>query len=471
MVSHYIQWLDGAYLELASGKPFIVKPSLLRTTVSLLKLHALFGANIYLSDAQVNDSHVVLHLFSSPSFRNFLKSQESFLHQSVPPYRVGKETDPFSLATVSLRRSLENDWISSTFDDPEISKTMARVILEDGTKNSGVIDLERQINDKDSGYRKAVRQWPEHERLLEGMLHGVAYFATPGKTSVSKYNGEPQNQWNMLHEAIDALNKREVLKEGEVVNEKEERVERTIEFIIKSIKDERKRQYQSDVFAALRKEFDPRSFDYRIIGETVHHAWNAAVQRSIGTDCGSLGHLSNQGVQVGLYLGKPTDSLVPRITKKKEYSANEFSKKIRGIINWDPARLSWVEISRLLDTEIKKTAIEFQESLISDSEAKIIEATTQHVENLNHYFSELASPRELATYPLVFNGWIWIFSGLVAIGMGFTFELGTNIPSSSSLVKEVADMALAKALYHGEGSIMTNTLNKVANRMRLHYPT
>jgi len=305
--------------------------------------------------------------------------------------------------------------------------------------------------------------------LLKGMLYSVAYFATPDKASISRYKGEPTNQYNMLHETINALNKREVLKENKVAKEKEERIKRTIEFINKSIKDERMRQYQSVVFAALRTEFDPRSYDYRIISETVHHAWNAAVQRSVGADGGSLGHLSNEGVQVGLYLGKPTDSLVPKIKKKKEYSANEFGKKIQGIINWDPARLSWYEIS-LIAEATKETATKFQRSLISDSEAEIIEATTQHVEILNHYFRELVPPGGLATHPLVFDRWIWVLGELIAIGIGFMVESSTSIPSSSSLVKEGIDTTLAMALYHGERSIMTDTFDEVANRMRLHYP-
>ena len=222
------------------------------------------------------------------------------------------------------------------------------------------------------------------------------------------------------------------------------------------------------MFAALRRTFHPRSSDYRIIGETAHHAWNAAVQRSVGADGGSLGHLSKDAVQVGLYLGKPTDALVPRVKKGKGYSVNECSRRIRGIINWDPARLSWDEIS-LLAEATKATATKFQRSLISDSERQIVEASTQHVENLNHYFRELAPPRELATYPLVFDSWIWIFSGLIAIVIGFVFEQVTGIPSSSSLFKETADTALRNALYHGERSIMTDTFDEVADHMRLRY--
>ena len=101
----YAQWLHGAYFKLAlSEGRGIREPQLFEATIAVLKLHALFGTRIVLSDVQVIDSPIVLRLFADSSFRSFLRKHPYFLELVAYPEKVTEPTR-YSIATAGLRRA------------------------------------------------------------------------------------------------------------------------------------------------------------------------------------------------------------------------------------------------------------------------------------------------------------------------------------------------------------------------------
>jgi len=82
----YAHWLDGEWLRIAhpisvEGRSLTVQG----VAEGALKLHALFGTRIALSDVQLTDSPVVVRLFANPDFREYLKHDSGFLTSSQIP--------------------------------------------------------------------------------------------------------------------------------------------------------------------------------------------------------------------------------------------------------------------------------------------------------------------------------------------------------------------------------------------------
>lgn len=275
----YVQWLDGAFIQLACELPGISKSLLEARSVELMKLHALFGAELIISDVQLIDSPIILSLFTDESFHNFISDNERYLQLVAHP-GTSKSADEFSLATRGLQRALNQRWTSSTFPDPDATREIAAAVLE-----AGQIDLERELKDRKSTFNQVAARWPDRGKLLEGMIRGVAHFSSSGKsvTGVSPYNGEPLNLYKIL---------RRTLEKQELTKRQRLQLIDTIKFIEDSIEDEKAREMQSVVFAALDEAFPKREeIRYYLVKHTTHHAWSAAVETTLDPDCGSLGHL------------------------------------------------------------------------------------------------------------------------------------------------------------------------------------
>ncbi len=457
MVRYYLEWLDGEFLELESGNPCTVTPYLLQRTISQVKLHALFGGEIDLSDPQVNDSHVILHLFSQQPFRDFLGKNPTFLRQVIPPYKIDKN-DQFSLATTSLRRALEDGWVSGTFKDVKLHQNMARLILEEGAKSSGILDIEKILNDEKTGYRQIVNQLTDlkQEKLLEGMLHSFTYFMTQDKTIPSDYTGEPQNQYVILKETLSKIpeeNKEHKELIGTLLDE------------FNGI-DEKDRQYLSSALSLFRKKYKTQGYYYRVITETLFHAWNTAVQRTIKPDGGSLGHLTSDSVPIGIYFEDITDTLIPFTSKDKFNLFKELREKTLNITHMNPARLTWYDISNIVD-DTRGTAKKYQASLLSSSDNDIANAAANHAENLNSTIIDLLPEGESSTYPIMSSHWIWIVGKALAFIFGNVVGETTKIPDFSSYSASVTEAMIHKYLRSYGNIVIYDTLGKQVQRMKL----
>ena len=127
----YAHWLDP---ELFSFRfpPITPFETRLDETEDLLKLHALFGYSICLSDVQLIDSLIILRLFSREDFRDFIWSDCFRGDADLTFLRLVSRSSDWDLGTQQLRvlmnglaRSLCPDWQSSSFETPEFTRAVA----------------------------------------------------------------------------------------------------------------------------------------------------------------------------------------------------------------------------------------------------------------------------------------------------------------------------------------------------------
>lgn len=85
----YAHWLDGEWIKVAKA---ITVEGYGKTLESIaeaaLKLLALLGSRVAISDVQLTDSPVVLNLFSDPDFLSYLAIDQSFLTLVASPRRA-----------------------------------------------------------------------------------------------------------------------------------------------------------------------------------------------------------------------------------------------------------------------------------------------------------------------------------------------------------------------------------------------
>jgi len=428
----YAQWLDGAYFNLASHKAGVGQENLLYSTASVLKLHALLGTRIVLSDIQLIDSPVVLHLFYDESFRDFLKTHPGFFELIAYPENIQRPTR-YSITTGGLRRALVPGWISSAFPNPDATREFSQRLLD-----SDELDVEKQLRDRNSPFNIVRDKWPERAAFLEGMLRGLAHFSSYSDAPLGppSHEGPPLTLYDMLLLTLQNRDLAPVHKRY---------LEMTVEFIQGAIENRSDWGRQSIIFAALDRKLNPFNPDYHTIKNTVNHAYNATVEYSLAPDGGSLGYLP-RSAQVGLYLDRPTNSLLPLVFKEGRPSIPSFSKKIPLVLNWDPGTLHWRQVADVA----KKTATsaaKLQTALRSGSESEVQSAIDEHARALSSCLVS-KTPRHIPP-------WLWI-AGPVVVLIGYPEAVA--IIGGVKTVEEV----WRDVLYRGRKYLVTNTIRKVA---------
>lgn len=173
----YPQWLHGAFIQLACELPGVSKLELLQQNEGIIKLHALFGTELLISDVQLIDSPTTLQLFNNKSFVNYLIENKQFIKLVARPEKI-VTSEAFSIASSGFQRAIKEGWTSSVFSDPDATKALGYAILE-----AGQVDLSKQLRDSQSAFHKITKKWPDRKLLLEGMLRGVAHFASTRKAN------------------------------------------------------------------------------------------------------------------------------------------------------------------------------------------------------------------------------------------------------------------------------------------------
>ncbi|RLA39940.1 MAG: hypothetical protein DRR06_18260, partial [Gammaproteobacteria bacterium] len=130
----YAQWLDGEVLYLNSHAHFASEKLWAREVgewVRRLKLSLLFGFEFIVNDVQIIDSRVLLSLFSNQQFRWFVRDFPQCLKLRSNPHSVDGTANDDRRSTVlaGLKRTQEENWMSSTFPGPRWTKMLADEIL------------------------------------------------------------------------------------------------------------------------------------------------------------------------------------------------------------------------------------------------------------------------------------------------------------------------------------------------------
>ena len=447
----YPQWLDGAFIKLACELPNISRLPLLKQTEGLIKLHALFGTELIISDIQLIDSPVLMKLFTNESYINFLNNNKRFMTLVARPEKI-VSSESFSIASSGFQRASKTGWISSTFEDPESTKAMANAVLDEGE-----IDLEKQLKDRKSAFNKIVNKWPDRKPLLEGMLRGVSHFSSR-ENAISELSS-PDVKTTNLYEVLY-----ETLQIKDLPNEAIRQIKRTIKWIDDNIEGEDERGRQSIIFNKLDIAFPQKMKhdQYNILKGTVHHAWSAAVEKTLKPDGDSLGYLYNGSIQVGEYLAKPTDTLLPITKEKGGLVIDSFRRHIPVLfMDWDPTGLPWNEICRIT-TETRLSAQIFQNALLSGEETKIHDASVKHIKEMT---------RLLVTKPAPFIPHsVWLLGHVLLLVIGrvlepFGIHMGP-IPHEVLVSSEITEGAIRSIPTIINKRIMTGTFKDIAGKMK-----
>lgn len=425
----YAQWLDGAYINLAlSHLQVSNRESLIRSVISRLKLHALFGHEFALSDIQTIDSPVIHALFNDKLFLSFLQRHPNFLSLVARPVNL-ENPNRWSIVSMGLQRTQNPVWISSSYSNAEIPKALAGELLK-----TSEFDVGDWFLDSNSNFNKLVKTWPEHESDMKGTVNCIAHFMKQS-TPYSKPRIEKSRT---LYDVLLSM------KETPNISKIHENyIYKTIGFIDDEIEED-KRGMQSVVFVELDKKISTLNPDYSIIKNTTHNAWNMAVMETVSPDYGSLGYLSSS-VHGGIYLNRITDVIIP--VKNKNGEAYIPIRQKRGLIrvDWDPSQLDWLRVADVRERTLA-SALMLQKTLEGDDTYEIREASENHVRAISNSLTE--KPRRFL------NPWMWILGSIVLLFvnpvLGATFAIG----------ERVVEEGWRTLLYRGRKYLIANTCRK-----------
>ncbi|MFF2364117.1 hypothetical protein ACFVU0_15605 [Streptomyces sp. NPDC058122] len=329
----YAHWLDGEHLRLSEWNPQD------QSLVVMLKIQALLGHTVVLSDIQLIDSPVVQALFESDDFRSFARGCPEFLRctTGAPP-----GSTPFTLVTTGLRRTLEPGWLSSSFDTAEPLVRLSEEILERGETNPGPLFARGSVlgtrYEEDSAIRQRLQAvaWTLHHFSREA---GVPL----GTSTVTR----PSSYCDVLEEVAELPG---------LPSHDYAPVARTLSYL-----DEHLGASDRHRRALLTAHLDATNPPHRTaIGNTATQAWNAAVQRTLGTDGASPRSLP-EAADVGLYLGCPTDALFEPSTPPSASPAGHglASSHLAAV-----GALSWQDIAKIhLDDSVTRLRNDYQRAL------------------------------------------------------------------------------------------------------------
>src|ERR1022692_1172600 len=169
------KWLDGEYVLL---NRVIQGYKHYDVIDRALKLHALLGSTVVLSDVQMIDFRTpVPRLFLDRGFKAFLKekqdNKQDFLALVAEPV-AGAKDERFAIAMKGIDR------LTRQANKPEDSYEMAVTKLGESIFHQGSFDGDRYFNPRHVGkghFGRVIKQFHEYAPQLTGLLHAVDYFS------------------------------------------------------------------------------------------------------------------------------------------------------------------------------------------------------------------------------------------------------------------------------------------------------
>ncbi len=445
----YAQWFDGEYFRPQSwhGLPQPNVQQLKENAQRIVRLHMLFGNTLVLNDVHLFDSPVVQALFVDDALPEELArlardSQFSPFELVANPDKTGRALGNFGIATWGLRRTLKPGWISSSLGTAQPITRFADLLL-----SSGSIDLERMLVEP---YPRGIG---DLDPRLSGPLRAIEYFSRD-ETSATKRakTRAPVTMYDILEE-LYARGPEELGVSSWTV------VHSTKKFIDDNVPD---RGIRSAVMTCLEEHRDGLDAPtYRAIRNTVIHAWNAAVQRTLAPDGASVGALPDS-VPVSLFLDRPCDALYPFDENQRESSSNRlWLKGVAGLFKWDPLELEWPKVT-LVFQETDLTRQRYQEALARWHE------DDRHEEQLEDAIREHATALERAWEKKLTNSTprsipAWALLAAAVAPMISHNEVGQSVPALVGGYQALAQWTRGQ---YRAGVI--NTITKAARRMDAH---
>ena len=426
----YAHWLDGEWLKIAY--PVLVEGpyhTLHGIAEGALKLHALFGTRIAISDVQLTDSGVMVRLFANPEFRDYLRHDRGFLTLVAEPPKDRKGIDNQRLATAprGLSRAFETaGWTTS------LSGMKVDVIKEFGETILSLDDLDTAhcARDRSKGPGRIIAKYPQHAEMLDGILRAICYFVMKTGGPIESPAKTPRRYTEFIEDALESRGVR---------SEDEGALEEIWKTIQDWVKDSEAPGARSSVLKAIEAKEPDRSkwtLEWHRLWNTVVHAWNNNVCDTVGAKRASIAPLPHAVVT---YRGEISDVAGP--FKRKGWILQPTNTRKYPVLTFDPSSLGWDSVRDAI-CKTRGQRAEFQMALQIGDKREIEEAGAGLVRGL----ATVVVPKSRSHS----RDWIWLSIATLGLFSGSPILEGIAITGEAhSLLKPEVRKWLVLNTLHG----------------------
>lgn len=328
----YAHWLDPEYLGYRWPDAQVAARRL--ELLGLLKMRAILGDTLCLSDVQLNDSRLVFELFSDPEFQAFVERDREFLRL------VSRPTDKFS-ATSEKLPIIESGfgrvvpgWNSSTFPSPAIHLTLADHLQKERPHDEAhFLHIFRHNGSKIDEILSGCGS--TDKMLVRGMVQAMEYFCLH-TDQVELCNLPPASYYDVLQSAESSICSEATDSQKRLQTELQD----VLTFVDSSARgSDRHRRTPAIVKLAVQGIQKPENFNRYA---NILQAWNICVARSVSPTHQS-GYYLPVAVPFTFLFGK-----VSELSFAAEGSDDElfkYSERQR----WHPSGLSWATVGFVRD--------------------------------------------------------------------------------------------------------------------------
>lgn len=311
----YAHWLDGEFLHPRCGTQDQLDKR--RSELEdLLKLHALFGNSLHLSDMQLIDSRLVLELFANPGFFRFISRCPDFFRLVASPQIAADEfktQGALAVVGAGLARARRPGWISSLFKSPRITKDVADKFASVKSKGEAQAFFRKQ---------HTIMAVSNTDRLyLRGMFCALKHF-TVGVGSDQVESSEEKSR-----SFLDILNTLEGVDYPAVARS----IKSTIKFAMGShARSTILKQWRGTVTGPQRRLY-----------LNIVQAWNLNVSRSVHADYDSA-YIFRGTFPLPMYFGE-LDQIVAPVGQVGD---DELFRNVEKL-QWHPRDIEWAQIAQV----------------------------------------------------------------------------------------------------------------------------
>ncbi|HWG20071.1 MAG TPA: hypothetical protein VG225_06030 [Terracidiphilus sp.] len=391
----YAHWLDGEWYKVAAP---LEHGRLTRIAEGGLKLHALFGTRIALSDVQLTDSPMLATLFSNTEFRNYLQVDRDFLTLVSKPQDSAHRR--FSSAISGFYRATQGThWTTSLPVPVDVVLKFARSLVDIQDP-----DTEKLLRDNSLEHMRVIRDNPQYEIYLKGVLLGVCHFT---KKKAGPLDSPTDNKQSYLDVIKDALNTRG--GSGDAYGSLEA-IYGSLNQIVKETENKTARSAINRHFSKSGEDPSQWTFEQKKIWRSVVHAWNSNVSHTVGAS-ETIAPLPEAVFPIR---GLITDTVGP--SRMGESKSDSTEAAHLPPLLCDPDKLSWRKVSEIVERNHERQSA-LREAFRHGKSSEIVDAADKLVQGLS---VELAPPSR--------GAWAWDLAERITGMTNFCSKLGSCLP-------------------------------------------
>ncbi len=338
----YAHWLDPDY----SGPVAIPSDQLeehRQQFLTFLKMHALAGDCIHISDIQLIESKILMLAFADLEFRRFMKKHPNFLRLIAQPNdQLGATSERLARVSSGLARisSFGGTYIPNAFNSAAVIPGVAALLK--GFKTEADAEIIFGQRGSFTRYRESYRG-PDRE-LVTGLYYALEHFLTNPQAAVPFVS--LRNTSSYYTELENAL-----------VNVSNDRIElRTLLQQTLALAENEQQRFRRSLVLPKLSHTNQVGHPDRAKYLTIAQAWNVAVGLSMRADCDSaycFRGVFPVPIHSGLVTGRATFNV--RIAQEDETPKSIYHAK------WHPGQLDWKIVSKIREAYAREIE-EYQET-------------------------------------------------------------------------------------------------------------